>query len=360
MNIACLNGILLCWRLMTVRSRTSKMRTTALKTIQNQRCMDDSAWPLRVAGMSASQTRLAMLELYRLKGGCSRHGHPSDEFGVSHNAERINAMRSKASVQGHPIHPMLVGFPIALWVAGFIFDLIGARGSNTGLWAAGFYSIIAGCVMAVLAAGAGVIDWLYSVPPESSAKNRGLLHGGLNSLALLLFIYVAYRLGSPSSVPDGATLVLMAIGVVIVAISGWLGGTLVYRNQIGIERRYASAGIFKSRTIESCSKPVCNQSELGDGQMMLAIIGKERIVVGKCSEGFFAFSDHCTHRGGPLSDGALVGCTVQCPWHGSQFDIHTGRVVAGPAEHKIETFDTEVRGNEVYVKKPVEPEKEKK
>jgi len=274
---------------------------------------------------------------------------------------RGNTMRSKASVQGHPIHPMLVGFPIALWVAGFIFDLISARGSNTGLWAAGFYSIIAGCVMAVLAAVAGVVDWLYTVPPESSAKNRGAIHGGLNSLALLLFIYVAYRLGSPSSEPDGLTLLLMGIGVVIIAVSGWLGGTLVYRNQIGVDRRYAGAGTFKMRTIESWSKPVCNQSELGDGQMMLAIIDNERIVVGRCSEGFFAISDHCTHRGGPLCDGALVGCTVQCPWHGSQFDIHTGRVVAGPAQEKIDVYSIKIAGGEVYVLPPesrkVEPRK---
>jgi len=135
-----------------------------------------------------------MLGLYRLREvGNTDILRMDSEYPIR---QRVNTMRSKASVQGHPIHPMLVGFPIALWVAGFIFDLISARGSNTGLWAAGFYSIIAGCVMAVLAAGAGVIDWLYSVPPESSAKNRGLLHGGLNSLALLLFIYVAYRLGS--------------------------------------------------------------------------------------------------------------------------------------------------------------------
>ncbi|HEY4677932.1 MAG TPA: DUF2231 domain-containing protein [Candidatus Angelobacter sp.] len=270
-------------------------------------------------------------------------------------------MRSKASIQSHPIHPMLVGFPIALWVTGFIFDLIGARGSNAGLWAAGFYSIIGGCVGAVLAATAGVVDWLYTVPPESSAKNRGLLHGGLNSFALLLFIYVAYRLGSPSAAPDGPTLLLMGIGVVIVAISGWLGGTLVYRNQIGVDRRYASAGKLKTRTIESWSKPVCNQSELGDGQMMLAIVGGERIVVGRCSEGFFAFSDHCTHKGGPLSDGALVGCTVQCPWHGSQFDVRTGRVIAGPAQEKINTYSIEITGGEIYVQPPkpdeVEPSK---
>jgi uncharacterized membrane protein/nitrite reductase/ring-hydroxylating ferredoxin subunit len=261
-------------------------------------------------------------------------------------------MRSKASIQSHPIHPMLVGFPIALWVAGFIFDLLGTRGSNTGLWAAGFYSVIGGCVGAVLAATAGVIDFLYTVPPESSAKNRGLLHGGLNSLVLLLFIYVAYRLGSPSAAPDGATLLLMGIGVVILAISGWLGGTLVYRNQIGVDRRYASAGKLKTRTIESWSKPVCNQSELGDGQVLLATVGTERVVVGRCSEGLFAFSDHCTHRGGPLSDGALVGCTVQCPWHGSQFDVRTGRVVAGPAQEKIKIYSTKVFNGEVYVQPP--------
>ena len=195
---------------------------------------------------------------------------------------------------------------------------------------------------AVLAAAAGVIDFLYTVPPESSAKNRGLLHGGLNSLVLLLFIYVAYRLGSPSAAPDGATLLLMGIGVVILAISGWLGGTLVYRNQIGIDRRYASAGKLKTRTIESWSKPVCNQSELGDGQVLLATVGTERVVVGRCSEGLFAFSDHCTHRGGPLSDGALVGCTVQCPWHGSQFDVRTGRVVAGPAQEKIKVYSIKI------------------
>jgi nitrite reductase/ring-hydroxylating ferredoxin subunit/uncharacterized membrane protein len=261
-------------------------------------------------------------------------------------------MRSKASIQSHPIHPMLVGFPIALWVASFIFDLIGTRGSNAALWAAGFYSVIGGCVGAVLSAAAGVIDLLYTVPPESTARKRGLLHGGLNSFTLLLFIYVAYRLGSPSAAPDGATLLLMGIGVLVLAISGWLGGTLVYRNQIGVDRRYAGAGKLKTRTIESWSKPICNQSELGDGQVLLATVGTERVVVGRCSEGLFAFSDHCTHRGGPLSDGALISCTVQCPWHGSQFDVRSGRVVAGPAQEKIRVHSIRISDGEVYVQPP--------
>lgn len=268
-------------------------------------------------------------------------------------------MRSAAVIKSHPIHPMLVTFPISLWVTAFIFNLIAISRDSAGLWAAGFYCVIAGCIAALLAALPGTIDWLTVVPPESSAKKRGLLHGSLNSLALLLFIYIAYRLGSPANEPDGITMLLMAIGVVLLAVSGWLGGTLVYRNQIGVDHRYASAGKFKMRSLASWSKPVCHQSELGDGQMLLARVGDERVVVGRCSQGLFAFSDHCTHRGGPLSDGALVGCTVQCPWHGSQFDIKTGRVVTGPAEEKIEIYEIETRGNEVYIK-PKAPEIVKK
>jgi len=209
--------------------------------------------------------------------------------------------------------------------------------------------VIADCVGTALTAVPGFLDWLTVVPPNSSAKQRGLVHGTLNTLNLVLFIYIAYRLGSPDARPDGFTVFLMALGVVVLGTAVWLGGTLVYRNQIGVDHRYANAGKFKSRILPDWSKPVCHQSELGDGQMLLAIVGRERVAVGRCPEGYFAFSDRCTHMGGPLSDGALVGCAVQCPWHGSQFDIRTGRVVAGPAQSKIVTYTVEVRSGEVYV-----------
>ena len=62
-----------------------------------------------------------------------------------------------------------------------------------------------------------------------------------------------------------------------------------------------------------------------------------------------AFADRCTHKGGSLADGALVGCTVQCPWHGSQFDVRTGQVVNGPAEAAINTYTVAVHDGAVYV-----------
>ena len=270
-------------------------------------------------------------------------------------------MRSRAKISSHPIHPMLIAFPIGLWVTGFIFDLIGVWGDHPGFYQAGFYMVIAGCVGAALAAVAGVMDLLSVVPPQSSARRRGITHGLLNSAILIAFIYEAVRRSAAVGyIPDTVSLVIAFIAILALGYSGWLGGTLVYRNQIGVDHRYAGAGKYKERTLDGFDRPVCNTNELSQGQMMLAKIGGERIVVGKCETGMVAFSDHCTHRGGPLSDGVLIGCTVQCPWHGSNFDVNTGRVVAGPAEEKIKTYEIEIRANEVYVKRAPEQKKDRR
>src|SRR5215813_15575185 len=141
-------------------------------------------------------------------------------------------MRSTARISSHPIHPMLVAFPIGLWIASWIFDILGSIRDSNYLWAASFYCAVFGIVGALLAAVPGAIDWLTIVPPNSSAKRRGAIHGSLNTLALLLFIYIAYRQGGAANEPDKVTLLLMALGVVMLGVSGWLGGTLVYRNQI--------------------------------------------------------------------------------------------------------------------------------
>ena len=258
-------------------------------------------------------------------------------------------MRSRAQIKSHPIHPMLIVLPLGLFLGSWIFDLIGKATNNELLWAASYYCGIAGIVGGFCAAIPGVIDLFSVVPPRSSAKNRGLLHGALNSLVLIAFIIIAVRRDSATAEPGGFELGLMTIAIAALAVSGWLGGTLAYRNQIGVDHRYANAGTWKQRDLESWERPACNQSELSEGQMMLVKVKDERVVVGRCAEGIVAFSDHCTHKGGPLSDGALVGCTVQCPWHGSQFDIHTGRVVAGPAKSKIDVYETEIRSNEVYI-----------
>ena len=76
-------------------------------------------------------------------------------------------------------------------------------------------------------------------------------------------------------------------------------------------------------------------------QMKLVHVDEQRIAIGRTEDGVTAFQDRCTHKGGPLSDGALICGVVQCPWHGSQFDVHTGEVKCGPAEEPIKTYDVD-------------------
>jgi uncharacterized membrane protein/nitrite reductase/ring-hydroxylating ferredoxin subunit len=258
-------------------------------------------------------------------------------------------MRSRANISSHPIHPMLIAFPIGLLVTSFAFDLIGIWRELPSLWNAAFYCIIAGLIMATIAAIPGIIDLFSIVPKNSSGRTRGYQHGILNGLVMVAFIADAAYRGRPDFRPDSTSLILSACGVVLLGFSGWLGATLVYRNQIGVDHRYANAGKYRTVELNDWNQPVCKSSDLSDGQLMLAQIQGARVAVGRCSEGIVAFSDHCTHKGGPLSDGALVGCTVQCPWHGSQFDVHSGRVVNGPADERILTYDVVTRGDDVFV-----------
>jgi nitrite reductase/ring-hydroxylating ferredoxin subunit/uncharacterized membrane protein len=271
-------------------------------------------------------------------------------------------MRSRASIGSHPLHPMFVAFPIGLLVTSFIFDLIARWQNLPALSAAAWYCTIAGLIGATIAAIPGLVDLFSIVPPNSSARSRGYKHAILNGLVMVVFIADAAYRGMPSVMADNTSLVLSGVGVVLIGFSGWLGATLVYRNQIAVDHRYANAAKYRQVQLTAWNQPVCKASDLAEGQMFLADIQGARVAVGRCSQGIVAFGDQCTHKGAPLSDGALVGCTVQCPWHGSQFDVVTGRVVAGPAAEHILTYDVVTRGDDVFVypkrgQDKVQPEK---
>ncbi|HEV2358474.1 MAG TPA: non-heme iron oxygenase ferredoxin subunit [bacterium] len=64
---------------------------------------------------------------------------------------------------------------------------------------------------------------------------------------------------------------------------------------------------------------------------------------------FYAVANECTHLGGPLGQGSLEGTTVTCPWHGSQFDVTSGHVVAGPARRPVAAYRVRVQGDDVFV-----------
>jgi nitrite reductase/ring-hydroxylating ferredoxin subunit/uncharacterized membrane protein len=259
-------------------------------------------------------------------------------------------MRSKANINSHPLHQILVGFPIAFFAGTLFFDIMAFIGPNPDMAMTAFYLNIGGIAMGLLAAVPGIIDFRYTIPPDSSAKKRAVKHGLLNTSAIILFVLSAV-LKMDHAGNELVIICIEIIGVVLLGIAGWLGGTLVVRNQIGTDIRYAGAGKWNEAYISTGRKiiPVGKADELQAGQMKLIHLNGKRIVLARGDTGYSAFDDHCPHRGGSLAAGALICNTVQCPWHGSQFDIRSGRVVSGPAKDGIAVYKLSVRDDIVYL-----------
>lgn len=143
-------------------------------------------------------------------------------------------MTSRMRLFGHPLHPMLVVFPLGLLITSLIFDII-YLGTGDGVWTnIAEYMIGAGVLGGLLAALPGFIDWL-AIPAGTRAKAIGLWHAVGNVVVLVLFIISWFwRLPSPATTGAGP-IVLSFIGVGIGAVTGWLGGELVDRLGIGVD-----------------------------------------------------------------------------------------------------------------------------
>lgn len=136
---------------------------------------------------------------------------------------------------GHPLHPALVHFPLALWVSSALWDGLGAATGNALWWQFGYWSIALGLAAAVPAAIAGLIDFAALArghPAATAATGHMLVMFTATSVYLVEF---ALRIGAP--VPaDGrvaAVLILSLAGLILVSAGGWLGGQLVYRHGVG-------------------------------------------------------------------------------------------------------------------------------
>jgi nitrite reductase/ring-hydroxylating ferredoxin subunit/uncharacterized membrane protein len=259
-------------------------------------------------------------------------------------------MRSKASFRGHPIHPALIPFPFAFLTSAFLFDAAGRLTDRPSWWTTGGHLAVAGIATALIAAVPGFIDYLYTVPPRSTGKARATRHMIVNLLAVaLVAVALIIRRGTLDG-PNMAVLALELVALALLLAGGWMGGVLVSRNQISVDHRYAAAGKWKDQTIAArtnLSVAIAQADELKVDQMKLLRVRGRRIVLARTEQGYVAFDDRCPHRGGSLAGGSMMCGTVQCPWHGSQFAVHTGAVRGGPADRGIETYPVEQQGNEI-------------
>ncbi len=96
---------------------------------------------------------------------------------------------------------------------------------------------------------------------------------------------------------------------------------------------------------------VADVSEVPAGTMKIVKLIGEDVVIANVSGEYFAFSNRCTHVGGPLGKGKLNGAIVQCPWHGSKFDVKTGAVAGPPARNPVRSFVVRIQSNNIMIEK---------
>ena len=142
-------------------------------------------------------------------------------------------MESRAKLLGHPVHQMLIVFPLGLLAMAVIFDVL-AIGLGNGYWSEiSYWMIAAGVITGLLAAPFGFIDWL-GIPGGTRAKRVGLLHGVGNVVVVVLFAASWLMRRGNATAPDVAALVLSFAGAGVALFTGWLGGELVTRLGIGV------------------------------------------------------------------------------------------------------------------------------
>jgi len=261
----------------------------------------------------------------------------------------------------HPIHPMLVHFPIGFLVLSFLLDLVSlAFPGAPNLVRCSFYAMLLGVVTALLAAVPGFVDY-SDIRRDHPGKAIATRHMTLNLMVVAIYGINLWLRSSAltESKINLVPLFLSFIGIGLLSASGYLGGRLVYDEGIAVGRHkrktptpqdtlHLSTG-YAAKDGETTFVSVPNAEHLRNGETLRVETDKQVMTIARIENELYAFQEFCTHRFGPLSEGSFHGLNVQCPWHNSCFDVRTGKVTNGPAKVDLKTFKVETRDGQVGV-----------
>lgn len=145
-------------------------------------------------------------------------------------------MRSQASFRSHPIYPMLIVFPIALWMLSLVGDIAYRAGAYNAFWKGlSFYSMLGGIIGAFVASVPVIADYLLI--DDRQVQQVATIHMILNLIVVLLFIFNLGMRFSVAPDPDEHLFgtILSVVGILLMAVSGWLGASLGYVRHVGVQ-----------------------------------------------------------------------------------------------------------------------------
>jgi len=144
-------------------------------------------------------------------------------------------MESKTKIVGHPIHPMLIVFPLGLFSSSLIFDMAYLATKKKELATVSYWMLVSGLVGGMVAAPFGSNDWLH-IPDGTRAKSVGMIHG-LGNFAVIGLFGASWllRRGKPTQ-PGAAAIAVALLAGGLSLSTAWLGGEMSYRLGVGVDR----------------------------------------------------------------------------------------------------------------------------
>ena len=251
---------------------------------------------------------------------------------------------------GHPLHPMLVTVPIGTWTLAFVLDRLETFGLNRNprLAQASDVALAAGAVGAVAAALAGTADWQHV---HGRDRRTGLVHALVNSTALgLNLLSLALRRRGRRSEGQLAS----AAGWGCMFVGAYLGGHLVYRRRIGVTQADQSPE-------PRAYAPALPLAELAEDRPRRVEVWDEKarqgigVVLVRHRGQIHALGSRCSHTGGPLDEGWILGGGLVCPWHGSRYDLSTGRPLDGPSTCPQPCYRVRICEGMIEIRREPEP-----
>lgn len=244
---------------------------------------------------------------------------------------------------GHSLHPVVVdvvvgGSTVAVLLQ--VLSWLGVADLRTALlWVLG---------LTWLAGVSAIVTGLTDFKDTATGDERNVvgLHGMINIVTTLLLVIAFLLLLAGADLVAG-WLVVVAFG--LLSIGAFIGGHVVFKYGYMVNHNAFARG-KKARDFTA----VLPAAELPEATPTKASLGATTLVLVRRGDVVFALKETCSHAGGPLSEGKLVGDTIVCPWHASAFRLSDGAVRHGPAATREVVYRARISGEQVEVQGPIE------
>src|SRR3990172_634047 len=218
---------------------------------------------------------------------------------------------------GHSVHALLTDLPIGALSLTVLFDLLDQP-------VAADISLVVGVLGMIAAAVAGAADYADT---DDDPRAVATVHATLMVASLAVYVVSLWlRLGPTGS--DRTVAIVTELAAYSILLAGaYVGGELVFSLGNMVNRHAWRFGTKSDWTR-------LDVTEIPENKPSAAKAGTQQLVVVRTGDTVYALHAQCAHAGGPLPSGKLVDCCIECPWHGSRFELATGRRTRGPT-----TFD---------------------